>query len=107
MRDQHDCDMAKKLCKKYSIPIWGRSDAFAYAGDESYLFCCDGDSSTINEYDFYVDSLTESDLEDRGLNTVSIQRFEELAIELNTPEYESVEDIINVMKELTQSLNTK
>lgn len=106
MKNQNDCDLAKKLCKKYSLPIWDRSDAFDYAGSESYLFCYDNNDGggNINEYDFYVDRLSESELEEKGLNIVSIEQFEELAMEL-IPEYESVEDILHKLREINYVIN--
>ena len=102
MEDQIDCDYAKMICLKYELPVWKRSDAFNYTGEETYLFCSAGMDD--KELSFYVDALGDDELEEKELNVVSIGEFETLAQELD-PLYDDLDAILDKIKELNYTIN--
>ena len=102
MEDQEDCDYAKDICLKYELPIWKRSDAFHYTGEETYLFCfAEMDDKEVS---FYVDELSDDELEEKELNVISIGEFETLAQELD-PLYDDLDAILAKVKELNYTIN--
>lgn len=116
VHNQEDCDVARDICLKYSLPVWKDIDnGFEYVDyndpdddnnddEPTYLQYQGKDSSRDDDsIGFYVDSI-EDDIDD--YNIVSIEEFEALANDLN-PIYNSIEDILSKMKELNNILNNK
>lgn len=111
--NQEECDVARDICLKYSLPVWKDIDnGFEYIGYDdddnypTYLQYRDEDSGRDDDsIGFYVDSL-DDDKDEDDYNLISIEEFEALANDLN-PIYNSIEDILSKMKELNNILNNK
>lgn len=110
VHNQDECDVARDICLKYSLPVWEEIDlGFEYIEEDDYdvsiylQYKKDGrDDDSIG---FYVDSL-DDDKDEDDYNLISIEEFEALANDLN-PIYNSIEDILSKMKELNNILNNK
>jgi hypothetical protein len=111
VHDQEDCDVAREICLKYSLPVWKDiATGFEYVDyndpdDEPTYLQYQHKHSTRNDDNvgFYVDSI-EDGID--NYNLVSIEEFEALANTLN-PEYDSIEDILSKLKEINNILNNK
>ena len=112
VHNQEECDVARDICLKYSLPVWKDIDnGFEYIeyddGDDDPTYLQYKDKASSRDDDsigFYVDNLDGKDEDD--YNLVSIEEFEALANNLN-PIYNSIEDILSKMKELNNILNNK
>lgn len=109
MYNQEDCDVAREICKKYSVPIWKNEglafDYVDYEDDPTYLQYQPKDRADDEDHiGFYVDNLDTKDEDD--FDIVSMQEFEALAEDYN-PQYKSVDDILSKLKELNNLLNNK
>ena len=116
VHNQEDCDVARKICLKYSLPVWKNIDnGFEYVDyndpdddkyddEPTYLQYQGKDSSRDDDgIGFYVDSF-ENDID--NYNIVSIEEFESLANDLN-PIYNDMDDILSKLKEINNILNNK
>jgi hypothetical protein len=109
VHNQEDCDVAREICLKYSLPVWEEIDlGFEYIEEDDddvsiylrYRKDDRGDSHT----GFYVDNLDGDDFDD--YNRVSIEEFESLANDLN-PIHIDINDILSKIKEINNILNNK
>lgn len=108
VHNQEDCDVAREICLKYSLPVWEDIDnGFEYVDyddEPTYLQYQGKDSSRDDDsIGFYVDSV-DDDID--NYNIVSVEMFESLANNLN-PIYNGIEDILSKIKELNNILNNK
>lgn len=104
MKNQKECNQAKKLCIKYELPIWEEKNAFDIAkGHKNYLFFYQ--NLYDNGYHFYVDILADYEL--TPLNIISLEEFEALCEELSPQAEQDINDIISTIKELNNLLNNK
>jgi hypothetical protein len=102
VHNQEECDALKKLCIKYSLPIWEDNCAFDIVDhNAAHLFYTNAGHND-DDYCFYIDIVDDDVLDERDI--VSVEEFEELADQLN-PQYESIDDILSKMKELNKILN--
>jgi len=104
--DQEHCDKMKDLCEKYELPIWKEVEiGFEYMDDDEdqYLKYCENNTDDLR-VGFYIDTLDEEN--DKHLNIMSMEEFEELADDYN-PQLKSVDDILAKLKELNNLLNNK
>ena len=109
VHNQEECDVARDICLKYSLPVWEEIDLgfewidYIDQGIPTYLHY-DGkrDKSEKSRVGFFVDDMDDKD----KYNIMSIEEFEALANTLN-PEYDSIEDILSKLKELNSILNNK
>jgi hypothetical protein len=102
--NQEDCDRARELCERYSIPVWKEDinlafDYVEYTGEPTYLRYqserqADGDQDRIG---FYIDGLYDNDPSD-NYNIMTLEQFQELANDYN-PEFNSIDDILAVFKQ--------
>jgi len=109
MYNQADCDIAREICERYSLPMWKNKglafDYVDYEDDLTYLqYQPKEDAPTEDNVGFYVDNLDEKNEDD--YNIVSIKEFEALAEDYN-PQNQSLDDILSKMKELNNLLNNK
>jgi hypothetical protein len=107
--NQQDCDIAREICERYSLPTWNDVTlAFKYVdyGDNPTYLQHQPDDRTADEdhIGFYVDNLDGKDEDD--YNVLSIEEFEALANDYN-PQFDNMEDILSTMKELNNLLNNK
>ena len=116
VHNQEDCDVARDICVKHSLPTWKDiAKGFDYVDyndpdddnnddEPTYLQYQGKDSSRDDDsIGFYVDSV-EDDIDD--YNIVSIEEFIALANDLN-PIYNDMEDILSKLKEINNILNNK
>ena len=106
--NQEDCDIAREICERYSLPIWNDvTFAFDYVDydDDSIIYLQHSlEDSDKNHIGFYVDNIDGKDEDD--YNVLSIEEFEALANDYN-PQFDNMEDILSTMKELNNLLNNK
>ena len=101
--NQEECNIAKEICKKYSLPIWKDKCAFDWVDHgETYLFYENTGHNGVNEYEFYIDIIDPDDFKEHDV--VSMEEFEQLAEQLN-PQYDGIDDILSKIKELNRILN--
>jgi len=100
VNNQEECNIAKEICKKYSLPIWKDKCAFDWVdGGDVYLHYRD---TGYDDYAFYVDIIDPDDFKEHDV--VSMEEFEQLAEQLN-PQYDGIDDILIKIKELNRMLN--
>lgn len=99
INNQKEADKAKQICINNELPTWKREDAFNIdnSDDEvNYLLLGDVDGRR----QFYIDMFDEEDLED--LDVISLTDFQALAEDYSCGEFESIEDILAVFKQVTK-----
>ena len=112
VHNQDECDVAREICLKHSLPVWEDIDlGFEYLEEDDnydvsiYLQYQDKASSSDEDHiGFYVDNIDDDDFD--NYNRVSIEEFESLANDLN-PIYNDIEDILSKLKEINNILNNK
>lgn len=109
VHNQEECDVARDICLKYSLPVWENIDnGFEYIEEDdddiSIYLRYKKDDRDESYTGFYVDNLDNKNEDD--YNLVSIEEFEALANDLN-PIYNNIEDILSKMKELNNIINNK
>lgn len=102
VENQADADKAKRICIDNELPTWKSRDAFDIndSGDDdkvNYLLLGDVEGRR----QFYIDMFDEEDLED--LDIILLTDFQALAEDYSCGEFESIEDILAIFKQVTKS----
>jgi hypothetical protein len=97
--DQRDCDKARRICEKYSIPTWVDKEAgFEYVDNQNIPTYLQYNLNELEEdyIGFYISLLEKPE---GSFNIVSIEEFKELAKTFNQEEDDTIESIIAMFKE--------